>query len=198
MSEPLAERWGRRALTFSVVGLGWALWIAALPLLPVLAVADALRRARLAWSRAFLTTGVALTAELVGLAYAGVVWVTGPLLGAARTRRALHRLQSRWGRGLFGALRRIYGLRLEIVGRPQLPPDRPVVVLSRHVSVIDSLLPVVLLPRRQPRYVLKRELLWDPCLDVVGQRVPTVFVRRGAADTAAQLDALRGLAGSRA
>jgi 1-acyl-sn-glycerol-3-phosphate acyltransferase len=67
-------------------------------------------------------------------------------------------------------------------------------VLSRHVSVIDTLLPVVLLPQWRPRYVLKRELLWDPCLDVVGQRVPNAFVRRGASDTAAQLDGLRALA----
>ena len=30
------------------------------------------------------------------------------------------------------------------------------------------------------RYVLKRELLWDPCLDIVGQRVPNIFVDRDA------------------
>lgn len=28
------------------------------------------------------------------------------------------------------------------------------------------------------RYVLKRELLWDPCLDIVGRRLPNAFVDR--------------------
>jgi 1-acyl-sn-glycerol-3-phosphate acyltransferase len=51
----------------------------------------------------------------------------------------------------------------------------------RHVSTADTLLPVLLFSRRHGvrlRYVMKRELLWDPCLDVVGQRVPSAFVRR--------------------
>ena len=34
------------------------------------------------------------------------------------------------------------------------------------------------------RYVLKHELRWDPCLDIVGWRLPNAFVRRGAQDTA--------------
>jgi 1-acyl-sn-glycerol-3-phosphate acyltransferase len=37
------------------------------------------------------------------------------------------------------------------------------------------------------RYVLKRELLWDPCLDVVGQRIPNVFVDRFSDDPAAEV-----------
>jgi len=32
----------------------------------------------------------------------------------------------------------------------------------------------------QLRYVLKRELLWDPCLDLVGRRLPNAFVARGS------------------
>jgi 1-acyl-sn-glycerol-3-phosphate acyltransferase len=32
------------------------------------------------------------------------------------------------------------------------------------------------------RYVMKRELLWDPCLDAFGHRWPTAFVRRGTGD----------------
>lgn len=38
---------------------------------------------------------------------------------------------------------------------------------------------------RTPRYVMKRELLADPCLDIVGQRVPNYFVDRSnpVADT---------------
>jgi len=30
------------------------------------------------------------------------------------------------------------------------------------------------------RYVIKRELLWDPCLDIVGCRLPNAFIDRSA------------------
>ena len=36
----------------------------------------------------------------------------------------------------------------------------------------------------QPRFVLKRELLLDPCLDVVGARIPNYFLDGGANDCA--------------
>jgi 1-acyl-sn-glycerol-3-phosphate acyltransferase len=42
--------------------------------------------------------------------------------------------------------------------------------------------------------VLKRELLADPCLDVVGNRLPNHFLDREATDSAVELQALRQLA----
>jgi 1-acyl-sn-glycerol-3-phosphate acyltransferase len=60
-----------------------------------------------------------------------------------------------------------------------------VLVLVRHVSVGDTLIPAYFIARktgRMLRYVLKHELLWDPCLDIVGQRLPNTFVRRGTGD----------------
>jgi 1-acyl-sn-glycerol-3-phosphate acyltransferase len=70
-----------------------------------------------------------------------------------------------------------------------------VIVLMRHASLADSLLPAVLLGTRglRLRYVLKRELLWDPCLDVVGQRLPNAFIRRGSGESDAEIDAIRAL-----
>ena len=41
---------------------------------------------------------------------------------------------------------------------------------------------------------MKRELLWDPCLDVVGQRLPNVFVRRGSTDAAREVAQIARLA----
>jgi len=64
----------------------------------------------------------------------------------------------------------------------------PVIVLVRHASIIDNLLPSVLVARAHRirlRYVLKRELLRDPCLDVAGRRLPNYFVRR---DTGEQVE----------
>jgi hypothetical protein len=41
---------------------------------------------------------------------------------------------------------------------------------------------------------MKRELLWDPCLDIVGNRLPNYFVRRGSRDSAREIAAVRRLA----
>ncbi|MCA9620428.1 MAG: lysophospholipid acyltransferase family protein, partial [Myxococcales bacterium] len=67
----------------------------------------------------------------------------------------------------------------------------PVLVMARHSSVADTVLPVMLAGERHGlvlRWVLKRELLWDPCLDIVGHRLDNCFVSRmpeeGSADVA--------------
>jgi 1-acyl-sn-glycerol-3-phosphate acyltransferase len=41
--------------------------------------------------------------------------------------------------------------------------------------------------------VIKRELLADPCLDIVGSRFPNYFVRRGSGQTDRELHAIRRL-----
>jgi 1-acyl-sn-glycerol-3-phosphate acyltransferase len=59
------------------------------------------------------------------------------------------------------------------------------------------LLPAVLIADRQRlrlRWVLKRELLVDPCLDVVGARLPNVFVDRSAAQSQREIAAVADLA----
>jgi len=78
----------------------------------------------------------------------------------------------------------------------------PLFVFARHASLADTLLGPVLLTQRHGlalRYVLKRELLWEPCIDVVGQRLPNVFVWRGGSaserDVAAVQELARGLEG---
>ena len=70
------------------------------------------------------------------------------------------------------------------------------IVLARHASSADSLLSGWVFSNVagvQPRYVLKRELLFDPCLDIVGLRVPNHFLDREATDSSVELDALREL-----
>jgi 1-acyl-sn-glycerol-3-phosphate acyltransferase len=87
------------------------------------------------------------------------------------------------------------GIRVETVGVEALSPG-PAVMLCRHASLADALLSawvITTLAGKHPRYVLKRELLLDPCLDVVGHRLPNHFLDRGAADSAAELDALTAL-----
>ncbi len=63
-----------------------------------------------------------------------------------------------------------------------LPPG-PFAVLSRHASMVDAVLPIVLVVgqmRRYAHYVLKDELLWDPSINIYGQRLGNWFVTRGS------------------
>ncbi len=43
------------------------------------------------------------------------------------------------------------------------------------------------------RYVLKRELLWDPCLDIIGRRLPNAFVDRTGSRSRAEIEAVARL-----
>jgi 1-acyl-sn-glycerol-3-phosphate acyltransferase len=43
------------------------------------------------------------------------------------------------------------------------------------------------------RYVLKRELLWDPALDVAGNVLPNCFLDRRSTDAAAEVERVRAL-----
>src|SRR5262249_57808499 len=83
-----------------------------------------------------------------------------------------------------------FGLRVEI-DEPELTADeqaarlaRPVIVLSRHAGPGDSLLLVrhlLSVYGRRPRVVMKATMQLDPSLDVVGNRLPNVFINRGGA-----------------
>jgi 1-acyl-sn-glycerol-3-phosphate acyltransferase len=132
--------------------------------------------------------------ESAGVVMAGWLWVTG----RGRSRRANLRLQRWWIERLVGAMRRTTGVRIEVPDTAAFV-EGPLVMLCRHASVADSVLSawvVSTLSAMAPRYVLKRELLWDPCLDIVGNRLPNHFLDRDAADSAVELDALRDLASS--
>jgi 1-acyl-sn-glycerol-3-phosphate acyltransferase len=138
---------------------------------------------------------VYLGCEGAGVVATGWLWLTR---GAdpARYAERNFRLQCWWAGTLFAAARRLFALRLEVEG-DELAAKGPVIVLLRHASVGDTLLPVALLSAPHGlrlRYVLKRELLWDPCLDIVGQRLPNAFVRRGSTDAAREIATVRALA----
>jgi hypothetical protein len=75
--------------------------------------------------------------------------------------------------------------------------DGPILLFMRHASIGDTILPAVLVSSRRGfrlRYVMKRELLWDPCLDIVGNRLPNHFVRRGRGNSAQEIAAVARLA----
>jgi 1-acyl-sn-glycerol-3-phosphate acyltransferase len=187
--------------TVPPVVLGLLAVTALFPLLLVLAVfVDVIRRLASAVPptalRLLAFLWVYLAAEVFGLAAMAAAWALS--LGGRRgasLQRWTRGLQQLWVGTLFGAVRALFGLRLELSGQEEVAPG-PVIVLIRHASIVDNLLPAILISGPHGirlRYVLKRELLADPCLDVAGRRLPNYFVRRGTGE-AVELERVRSLA----
>jgi 1-acyl-sn-glycerol-3-phosphate acyltransferase len=171
--------------------------VSSLPLsLPLALAVDVAAGRRHASSRFLAFASGYLACELLGLAASLGVWLRhGRSRDHERYLAANFRLQVWWAGALLALARRIYGLRIELelseVGA------RAVLVFVRHVSLVDALLPTVFVSGRDGtrlRFILKRELLLDPCLDVVGQRLPNAFVARGSEDPAQEEESIRRLA----
>jgi len=203
IGEAQESRWKafrRRAWTVPVAVLLFLVVTLTLPvLLLVAASVDLVRwmrdRRRFVVVRAVLMGWVYLTVEVWALASLLVAWVyTG--FGAWRSAEMAfaYRLQARWAAILLGSLRRVFSLGLEVEGDEVVVPG-PVVVMVRHASLIDTLLPNNLITRQHGlllRYVLKNELLYDPALDIAGHRLINHFVAR-IGDSRAQVEQVRRL-----
>ena len=129
--------------------------------------------------------------EICGVTAAAAMWIVGQSANSERH----YALQRWWAKHLLGALQATCSLSVSAQNIAALQPG-PVIMLARHASLADSLVSayvVTSLAGMNPRYVLKRELLADPCLDVVGQRLPNHFLDREAADAAPELLALEKL-----
>jgi 1-acyl-sn-glycerol-3-phosphate acyltransferase len=130
--------------------------------------------------------------ETAATCITAALWIAGQ-----RNNTGVHyALQRRWTETLIGALRVTTGVAVTVHDVDALRPG-PAVVLCRHASLADSLVSawvVTSVARMKPRYVLKRELLSDPCLDIVGNRLPNHFLDRQAPDSGPELAALADLA----
>lgn len=160
--------------------------------LPAAAIIDIVRlRRRLPLTRLVSFGLLWAWIETAGLARAFAAWMTG----RATDQDHQYRLMAWWTDALMRALRATTGIRLKVDGHEALRCGNAI-VLSRHASLADSLVTAwVFLCHAglRPRYVLKRELLSDPCLDVVGLRVPTYFVDRAAIDSDTELEQVAAL-----
>lgn len=181
-------------LTLAVLTLGSApLW------LPALALFDLARGRNFTGLRcaAFFAWFFAL--EAAGIAAAFGVWLLdGPWRGgpAERYRERNHRLEWWWAGALYHGAKRIFGFSLALEGEDALP-GTPLLLFLRHVSLADTVLPAVFVSEAHDvrlRYVMKRELLWDPCIDIIGNRLPNHFVDRDPDDSASEIAAVARLA----
>ena len=136
--------------------------------------------------------------ETAGLVVAMLLFVGGQ----AKNRSLNYKLQAWWTRNVVRALRVTVGVKIEVEGFSDLGPG-PFVALCRHASLADSVMSAWVLADHahlKPRYVLKQELKLDPCLDVVGHRLPNYFINRSSTNVASELVGIEqmaaGLAGN--
>ena len=183
----------RRCVTIPALFLAAILLVLTLALwIPIAVILDAVRgkfRLPLARLLGFATCWAWL--EVCGVTAAFALWLTGQ----ARNRRAHYALQRWWAKNMLAVLGPLCGIRVDAQNAQAMQPG-PALLFVRHASLADSLVSAYVvgsLAGLEPRYVLKKELLIDPCLDVVGQRIPNYFLDRGANDSAPELAAIREL-----
>jgi len=148
--------------------------------IPVAFLVGFVRRCSFVVLRLLMFFWVYLSIELIGLvAAAGIYLITPNNIG--RRHDLFFGLECWWGASLFQSLCRFLSLSTSIEGDDQILPG-PVLVFVRHASIIDTAVPVAFLSKAKGlrlRYVFKRELLVDPCIDVAGHASPNYFIDRG-------------------
>lgn len=189
--------WRRRVISIPLVSLLGAFAWAGLPLWLLLAsLSDVLsrRRASFAHTRAVGFFALFLLVEVAGIVGAAAVWLFVPRREFIAANAALQR---RWTGALYRGSFWLFSMKLS-VENAELAKGGPFLLFVRHTSTADTVLAAALVANPHKmllRYVLKSELLWDPCLDIVGRRLPNVFVSRdGLANEVARVASLtRGL-----
>lgn len=183
----------RRSLTVPVC-IGATLFVTAAS--PILLVICALLTLHPACRGAIPTFGFILGylwCETLGILSAFYLWLRH------RDSKAFlagnYRLQCWWASTLKLIAQRFFDLHFE-VSNPEALKGPGALVFPRHTSIADTLIPMVFyaIPEKiRLRYVLKKELIIDPCLDIVGHRLPNFFIDRGAQDSNATRSGLARL-----
>lgn len=186
----------RRLITVPVVYVSLAVTTLLLPILLMMAgVVDFVRwvmSRRPAMTLRMLAFG---WLYLLGEAWAILVLALLGALPKSLSLRFTYMAQRAWLDWNFASLSFAFSLRFRAQGESEIAPG-PIILLSRHASMIDTMLPgrYVVGPHGiKLRYVLKKELLVDPALDIGGNRLPNHFIDR-AGDSEEEMQALRDLA----
>ncbi|MBT8197652.1 MAG: hypothetical protein HKO87_02080 [Acidimicrobiia bacterium] len=132
----------------------------------------------------------------------GVTWMflNWIMAGFGRRKESMvhnaYQVQRWWARSLFASVGGLFGFEVSIEGHELVRPG-PIIAMFRHASIVDNLLPAVLITDREKmelRWIIKRELLADPALDVGGNRLPNYFVARTSMNPEEEIDRISGLA----
>ncbi len=166
--------------------------------LPLAVIADRMDDHRMPITRTVVFLLYYLYCECLGLIGTVVLSTMNLAMGGvpeARYREWHSNLQWAWAGLLLGGAGKIFSMTFEVEGQDQIGDTAPLVFI-RHVSVGDTLVSSVFCEKPKNfllRYVIKSELLWDPCVDICGQRTGAAFVRRDGADPEVQAERVRRL-----
>lgn len=141
-------------------------------------------------SRTVIFMLIYLSAEFAGIIISFIIWLFSLFHSEKNWFRLQNfKLQCKWTRFLAYISFGLYGLRIETEGEKEIG-EGPIIVFIRHSSVADTILPAIFIAEPNNiilRYVLKKELLWDPCLDIVGNRLRNYFVNRDSDNNTAEI-----------
>jgi 1-acyl-sn-glycerol-3-phosphate acyltransferase len=190
----------RRAISVGATFAALATVLLGAPLLYLAAAVVDLCTPRRSWPHVRLLTMVvlALGIETAGILACGALWIltAGGRVVDRRWAQHLHfQVQHWWAGALLSAAEKTVRLRVE-VEVPDAAQHGNVIVLGRHVSIGDATIPAALLGHRyrlETRYVLKHDLAWGPCIDIIGHRLPHHFVDRHG-DSEVEAAAIRRVA----
>ena len=199
--EAFHQIWGRRLLSFTLYSLLGTFAFALAPLLLIGALAYDVITGAKGWPKVRATVFflLYLGCEAWGLLAAGALWLLtwgGLLVGADRYQDLNAALQRAWSSALFWGTMRVFSITVQVEGL-ELAANGPMLLMVRHSSTADTVLAAALVANPNKillRYVLKQELLWDPCLDVVGRRLPNAFIDRAARKRGEELALIAELA----
>ncbi len=193
---PTDRNWTRRLITTPTwYFLGILLPLSLPVVIPVMAFYDLVTRNRLSTSRTMLFFTYFFVLESIGLTVAFWMWIRRVCgMSEKDYQMANRKLQRWWARGNFWGTGRIFSMDIDIQGLEALEDPTPAVVLSRHASTLDTMLPIAVVRElKEYRFVIKSELLVDPTLDYCAQRFPNVFVNRGSDDPDYEVDKVLAL-----
>lgn len=194
------ERWLRRTRGIALILIAFVLLTVLSPLLVLAALVTDLAlwlTRRKPWMALRLVAMLwwFLLGEIYGVAGLMLIGLASGGRDSRRRRDRVFRLKRRWLGSHLGAIKTLFGLRFESEGLEVAGPG-PVLVMTRHASIIDNTLPDVVIGGAHGigfRFVIKRELRMLPTIDIGGRWVPTLFVRRGSGDTTAELEKMHQL-----
>ncbi|MCP5029283.1 MAG: hypothetical protein GY929_23665 [Actinomycetia bacterium] len=117
--------------------------------------------------------------------------------GGHDSMEAHYDLKHWWARNLLRWADHLLDIRFRFVDQSDQPPPGPIIVASRHSAMPDAVFPIMWLLGSEhiteTRYVLKREMRYEPAIDIVGHRVNSHFVTRSGSDSDTELESITAL-----
>ena len=194
-------RWLRRAISIPVVVTAAVGGVVYLPILVVAsAMVDLIRRRRkLPTVRILCFLLWALWLEVIAILSAATLGIVFARRLSSKASLSAHNAVEQWWVGqVIQAAAITVRLRFDVTCPHHLRPG-PLIVIGRHASHADAVLPAWLLGTRNAmnlRYVVTAGLTWGPAFNLFGHRLPNYFVNRGKSHSAEDLAPIADLAAS--